>query len=115
AAPADAPARGGDRGDHQGRAPQLAGPRRRLAPASVAGLWPERNQVQIVVSDGLSAEAVHHNAPDLLPALPDGLEGRRGRIGQPIVAKYGRVKLAEPLAERLAAEMVIHLIGERPG
>src|SRR5262249_2161079 len=87
----------------------------RLAPASVAQLWPERNQVQVVISDGLSAEAVHHNAPDLLPALLDGIEGRRLRMGQPIVAKYGRVKLAEPLAERLAAELLIHLIRERPG
>ena len=40
-------------------------------------LAPEHRQVQILVSDGLSAEAVHHNLPDLLPVLLDGLAGRK--------------------------------------
>jgi ethanolamine ammonia-lyase large subunit len=31
------------------------------------------------------------------------------------VARYGRVKLAEAVADELQAEVVIHLIGERPG
>ena len=33
----------------------------------------------------------------------------------PLVARHGRVKLAEPVGEKLAADLVIHLIGERPG
>lgn len=36
-------------------------------------------------------------------------------VGVPLLARHGRVKLAEPIAERLAARVVIHLIGERPG
>jgi ethanolamine ammonia-lyase large subunit len=87
----------------------------RLSPRTVGQLRPEHQQVQIVVSDGLSAAAVHHNLPDLLPVLLDGLAGRRLRQGQPILARYGRVKLAEPIAERLQADLVVHLIGERPG
>jgi ethanolamine ammonia-lyase large subunit len=87
----------------------------RLSPASLAQLVPERKQVQIVVSDGLSAEAVHHNVPDLLPTLIDGLKGRRVTLGQPIVVRYGRVKLAEPIADALEAELVVLLVGERPG
>jgi ethanolamine ammonia-lyase large subunit len=85
------------------------------AELDLAELRPENQQVQIVVSDGLSAEAVHHNLPDLLPALLDGFQGRGLRMGVPILARYARVKLAEPLAERLQAELIVHLIGERPG
>ena len=87
----------------------------RLAPSSLDRLSREDCQVQILVSDGLSAEAVHHNASDLLPVVLDGLSGRNLSTGQPLVARYGRVKLAEPVAERLEADVVIHLIGERPG
>jgi len=29
--------------------------------------------------------------------------------------RYGRVKLAEPIAEKLETDLVVHLIGERPG
>jgi ethanolamine ammonia-lyase large subunit len=74
-------------------------------------LAPEPHPVAILVSDGLSAEAVHANVPALLPVLVDGL----GAAGTPLLARYGRVKLAEAVAERLGARVVIHLIGERPG
>jgi ethanolamine ammonia-lyase large subunit len=87
----------------------------RLAPESLVLLGAEDRQVQILVSDGLSAEAVHHNVRELLPVLLDGLSARGVRVGQPILARHGRVKLAEPLAERLGADVVVYLIGERPG
>ena len=75
----------------------------------------ENNDVQIVVSDGLSAEAVHHNIPDLLPVLLDGLNSRDLKIGQPILAPLGRVKLAESINQVLQNKLTILLIGERPG
>jgi len=87
----------------------------RLSAQSRDWLTPENRQVQIVVSDGLSAEAVHHNMHDLLPVLMEGLVARNITTGQPIVALYGRVKLAEPLAELLRCDLVVYLIGERPG
>ncbi len=87
----------------------------RLSAASLAQLSPERKQVQIVVSDGLSAEAVHHNLPDLLPTLVDGLTSRKVSQGQPIAVRYGRVKLAEQIADALECELVVFLVGERPG
>jgi len=87
----------------------------KLSERSLAWLQPESRQVQIVVSDGLSAEAVHHNVAELLPVLVDGLTAHGFSMGQPIAARYGRVKLAEPLAERLQCDLVIYLIGERPG
>ena len=75
----------------------------------------ENNDVQIVITDGLSAEAVHHNIHDLVPVLVDGLQSRNYKIGQHIVAPYGRVKLAEAVGDALQAQLVIILIGERPG
>jgi ethanolamine ammonia-lyase large subunit len=103
--------------DARSKEAHLASPDRgaRLSAQSLAWLAPERRPVQILVSDGLSAEAVHHNVKDLLPVLLDGLAGREIETGQPLLARYGRVKLAEPLAERLEADLVVHLIGERPG
>jgi ethanolamine ammonia-lyase large subunit len=47
--------------------------------------------------------------------LVDGLTARALSAGAPLLARYGRVKLAEPVAERLDARVVVHLIGERPG
>jgi ethanolamine ammonia-lyase large subunit len=87
----------------------------RLTAESLARLGPENCQAQILISDGLSAEAVHHNVHDLLPVLLDGFTARSVRMGQPILARYGRVKLAEPVAERLRTDVVVYLIGERPG
>ena len=87
----------------------------RLAEEELQGLQPEYNDVQIVISDGLSAEAIHHNIPDLLPVLLDGLRSRELRVGQPILAPYGRVKLAESVGEALQPQLIVVLIGERPG
>src|SRR5438128_312015 len=41
--------------------------------------------------------------------------GHHLRLGQPLLARYGRVKLAELIADRLQTELVVYLIGERPG
>jgi ethanolamine ammonia-lyase large subunit len=71
--------------------------------------------VQLVVTDGLSAEAVHANLEQLLPVLLDGLSRRELTLGRPIFARYGRVKLVESLAERLRSRLTIVLVGERPG
>src|SRR6185503_1876839 len=86
-----------------------------LAEESARALLPEGKRVEIVVSDGLSAEAVHRNLADLYPVLSDALAARDISRGQPILVRHGRVKLAEVIADRLEAELVIHLIGERPG
>lgn len=86
-----------------------------LSESSAATLSPENHALVILVADGLSAEAVHANIPDLLPVLVDGLSARGISVGQPRLAKYGRVKLAEEVADRLDARLVVYLLGERPG
>jgi ethanolamine ammonia-lyase large subunit len=58
---------------------------------------------------------VHDNLPRLLPVLVDALETHKIRVGQPLLVRYGRVKLAEPIAVALGAELVVDLLGERPG
>ncbi|MBV1838057.1 ethanolamine ammonia-lyase subunit EutB [Acetobacter estunensis] len=86
-----------------------------LAEDSTSALTPEGMDVQIIVSDGLSAEAVHYNVPDLLPVLMDGLQAHGLSIGQPILLPHGRVKVAEEIGDRLMPRLIISLIGERPG
>jgi len=87
----------------------------RLTADSEAGLKPAACDVHVVVSDGLSAEAVRANIEELLPVLLDGLESRQVKLGGLFAVRYGRVKLAEAIAERTAARLTILLIGERPG
>ena len=87
----------------------------RLRDGELTALTQETADVQIIVSDGLSAEAVHHNIPELLPVLLDGLDRQNIRVGKPMLAPYGRVKLAEAVGDVLQPKLVINLIGERPG
>jgi len=86
-----------------------------LSEESIKGLNPENCDIQIIISDGLSAEAVHHNVPNLLPVLQDGLSSREYTMGENIVVPYGRVKVSEAIAETLKSRLTIVLIGERPG
>jgi ethanolamine ammonia-lyase large subunit len=87
----------------------------RIAEDAARRLAPENCDVQIVISDGLSAEAIHHNIPELLPVPLDGLNSRHLKLGQPILAPYGRVKLAESIGDALQPRVIVNLIGERPG
>lgn len=72
-------------------------------------------QIQIIVSDGLSSNAVEANIPDLLPALLQGLEGLGLKVGTPIFVQHGRVTIMDVISEELKPEVAIILIGERPG
>jgi ethanolamine ammonia-lyase large subunit len=98
--------------DAQLNSPELGS---RLSEQSLNRLAPEHKQVQVVVSDGLSAEAVHHNLRYLLPVLLEGFARRAVTMGEPLLVRYGRVKLAEPIAEKLETNLIVYLIGERPG
>ncbi len=60
----------------------------------------EKKQVQVLISDGLSAEAVHFNIPKLLPVLEDGFTARKISLGKPMLARHGRVKLGEEVAAK---------------
>jgi ethanolamine ammonia-lyase large subunit len=87
----------------------------RLSAEALDALTPGEDDVAIVVSDGLSAEAVHHAVPEMLPVLLDGLAGGGARVAQPLLLHRGRVKAAERIADALDCRLVVMLIGERPG
>lgn len=72
-------------------------------------------QVQIVLSDGLSTDALTMNYDEILPPLLKGLESAGINVGTPFFVKYGRVKVEDEIGELLDAEVVVLLIGERPG
>lgn len=76
---------------------------------------PIGRDVQIVISDGLSALAIETNITELLPMLEDGLKIEGITFGKPVVVRYGRVAIADQISHALGARLAINLIGERPG
>jgi ethanolamine ammonia-lyase small subunit len=74
-----------------------------------------RSRIVLVIADGLSAEAVHENAGPVVEALVP----RLAEIGTPlesaILVEQGRVAVGDPIGETLGAELVVLLVGERPG
>ena len=72
-------------------------------------------QVQIVVSDGLSSTAVEENIRDLLPALTQGLQRHGISVGTNLFVKFGRVGIGDAVGGLLQPDIVIVLLGERPG
>ena len=74
-----------------------------------------RPQVQIVISDGLNADAVNESLPRLMPALKAHL-GRAGlSCGADVHVQNGRVRVGCQIGRVLGVPVVVHLIGERPG
>ncbi|HEX7379320.1 MAG TPA: ethanolamine ammonia-lyase subunit EutB, partial [Pirellulales bacterium] len=100
-----------DKQQHLGQ-PQLGAC---LTPGSAAAIERSDCDVQIIVSDGLSAEAVHANIDALLPALLAGLDTRGVKVGGLFLVRYGRARLAEVIAQKTGARLTITFIGERPG
>ena len=72
-------------------------------------------QVQVVVSDGLSTDAITANLDEILPPLLKGLQNAGIDVGTSFFVRYGRVKIEDQIGEALGAQLVILLIGERPG
>ncbi|HEY9775033.1 MAG TPA: ethanolamine ammonia-lyase subunit EutC [Planktothrix sp.] len=79
------------------------------------GKCPSGLDVQVVISDGLSARAIEANAPDVLAMLEDGFRLEKISLGQPVIARLARVAIGDQIAHALNARLVINLIGERPG
>ena len=71
--------------------------------------------IQLVVGDGLSATAVEANVRVMLPALRQSAEAVGLSVGTPFFIKYCRVGVLNDIGEVLKPDVVILLIGERPG
>jgi ethanolamine ammonia-lyase small subunit len=83
--------------------------------AEVVQNCPVGADVQVVVSDGLSAAAVVAQVPALLPLLHERGESLGLRLGRPFFVRHCRVGILNEVGELLDAEVVVLLIGERPG
>lgn len=72
-------------------------------------------ELQIVVGDGLSAEAVRQQVPLLLPILLEQAADRGWGVGQPFCVRYCRVGVMNEIGRVLEPDLVVLLVGERPG
>src|ERR1051325_6337869 len=83
----------------------------------IKALYPARRpQVQVLVSDGLNANAVNANLRSVLPGVRRELLAAGHDVSEiDIVIENGRVRAGYHVGSLLEAEMIIHLIGERPG
>ncbi|MDD5627493.1 MAG: ethanolamine ammonia-lyase subunit EutB [Elusimicrobia bacterium] len=94
----------------------------RIAPehcAELRRLYPGRRQapqVQFVVSDGLNANAVNENLRAVLPGLRWALRQAGLDVGEAdVVLDNGRVRAGYHAAQLIGPDLLVHLIGERPG
>jgi ethanolamine ammonia-lyase small subunit len=69
----------------------------------------------IIISDGLSALAVHRQAAPLLAEVIPGLQRAAWRLAPVVIARFGRVALEDEIGALVGAELALMLIGERPG
>jgi ethanolamine ammonia-lyase large subunit len=90
-----------------------------LAPdaARITALYSDRRPpIQVVISDGLNANAVNENLRRVLPPLRRRLVQSGRIVGDvEIIIENGRVRAGYHVGLLLDVEIVVHFIGERPG
>ncbi len=75
-----------------------------------------RGGIQLVVSDGLNADSINEQLRSLLPSLRRRLVGDEHHVREiVVVVEDGRVRAGYHVAQLLQPDVLIHLIGERPG
>lgn len=74
-----------------------------------------RYDVVFVIGDGLSSFAIEENAASFLDVMLPAIASRGWRMGPLVIVKEARVAVGDEVAELLRADMVVVLIGERPG
>ena len=73
-------------------------------------------QVQFVLSDGLNANALNENLRALVPRLRHELVQAGCHVGEvDVVVENGRVRAGYHVGALLDVDVIVHLIGERPG
>ncbi len=76
---------------------------------------PPGADLQVAVGDGLSAAAVAAQVPVLLPLLEEQTKAHGWTFGQPFFVRHCRVGVLNDIGDLLKPEVVVLLIGERPG
>ena len=72
-------------------------------------------QIQLVVGDGLSATAIESNLRQIYPILVEGFKTAGLSLGRSFFVKYCRVGVMNDIGDLLHPDVLILLIGERPG
>lgn len=80
--------------------------------ASTSG---EGFDLALVIADGLSSLAVQRHAEPMVARICAMAREEGWHMAPIIVVEQGRVAVADDVAQRLGARMVVNLIGERPG
>ncbi len=75
----------------------------------------KKPNIQICVGDGLSAIAIEVNLPKILPVLLSGCQSAGLSQGTPFFIHHCRVGVMNDIGDALEPDVVILLIGERPG
>jgi ethanolamine ammonia-lyase small subunit len=71
--------------------------------------------VAVVMTDGLSAEAVERHGAPLLAALRAALGAAHLSLAPLVLVALGRVAIADPIGSALGARVSMIIVGERPG
>jgi ethanolamine ammonia-lyase small subunit len=71
--------------------------------------------IQLCVGDGLSAAAIEANLRQIFPVIKQGVQNAGLTFGTPFFIKYARVGVMNDIGELIKPDVVILLIGERPG
>ena len=75
-----------------------------------------RPRIQFAISDGLNANAINENLRAVLAPLKHLLAGAGHHVGNSdIIIKNGRVRAGYHIGALLDVDVIVHLIGERPG
>ena len=83
--------------------------------AKIKTLVGGNNRVVIFIADGLSTTAVTTNAMDTYKSICEGLQRYNIKPSAPFFIHYGRVGVEDAVSDAVGAEVVVALIGERPG
>lgn len=71
--------------------------------------------IQLCIGDGLSAAAIEANLRQIFPVIKQGVQQANLTFGTPFFIKYARVGVMNDIGELIKPDVVILLIGERPG
>lgn len=74
-----------------------------------------RPDVQVIVGDGLSSNAVVQNGPEALAALQRALAAAGWRTGVGFYVNFARIGVADEIGVLTGARATVILVGERPG
>lgn len=75
---------------------------------------PEKSDICIVLTGGLSSAAIHQAFP-LIERLAAALQGEGTTVAPLVLAHRGRVAIGDPIGALLKAQLSLVLVGERPG